>query len=125
MSNIRLNLENSSISEKEMMEYKNQVAQIHQSMNERADKEGEFLGWLNLPSNYDKEEVARIKKAAEKIRKDSDILVVIGIGGSYLGSRAVIESLSHTFVNMVSVQKRRAPMVLYAGNNLSPNYVND
>lgn len=125
MSNIRLNLENSSVSEKEMMEYKERVAQIHSELNAKADNVGEFLGWLNLPTNYDKEEVTRIKKTAEKIKKDSDILVVIGIGGSYLGARAVIESLSHTFLNMVPKEKRKTPLVLFAGNNLSPNYIND
>ena len=78
-------IKDGNVNKKEMMEYKHQVAQIDKNMLDNANKEGEFLGWLNLPSNYDKEEFKRIKKAADKIRKDSDILVVIGIGGSYLG----------------------------------------
>ena len=125
MSNIRLNLENSSVSQNEMLEYMDRVERIHNEIKQKADKEGELLGWLNLPTNNNKIEIERIKKSALKIRKDSDILVVIGIGGSYLGARAVIESLSHTFVNMLPLQKRKAPIILYAGNNISPNYIND
>ena len=84
-----------------------------------------LFGWLELPSNYDKKEFSRIKKAAKKIKKESDILVVIGIGGSYLGARAVIESLTNTFYNLLSSKERKFPQILYAGNNLSPNYLND
>ena len=125
MSNIKLNLENSGVNEKDILKYSQQVYDIHNKMNENADNNDEFLGWINLPTKYDKKEFSRIKQAAEKIRKDSDILVVIGIGGSYLGARAVIESLTHTFSNMIPVEKRKAPKILYAGNNLSPTYIND
>ena len=68
----------------------------------------DFLGWLDLPENYDKEEFARIKKAAKKIQQDSEILIVIGIGGSYLGARAAIECLRHTFYNVISKEQRAA-----------------
>ena len=81
--NVRLNLDNVEIDEKMIMKYKKQVEEIHKNMLEKANDEKEFLGWLELPTNYDKEEFARIKKAAKKIQRDSDILVVIGIGGSY------------------------------------------
>lgn len=84
-----------------------------------------FAGWLNLPEKYDKKEFEKIKKAAKKIQSDSDVLIVIGIGGSYLGARAVIESLTSTFYNMQSKETRKTPQILYVGNNLSPNYIND
>lgn len=82
-------------------------------------------GWMNLPTNFDKEEFARIEKAAKKIQKDSDVLVVIGIGGSYLGARAVIETLTSTFYNMLPDKQRKTPQIFFVGNNMSPNYIND
>ncbi len=125
MSTIKLNLENSGVYEKDILKYSQKVFDIHNKMNENADNNEEFLGWVNLPTKYDKKEFEKIRQAAQKIRKDSDVLVVIGIGGSYLGARAVIESLTHTFFNMIPVEKRKAPKILYAGNNLSPKYIND
>ena len=125
MANIKLDLKNSGITEKNIMEYKEQVENIHKELHERANNENDFVGWLELPTNYDKKEFARIKKAAKKIKKESDILVVIGIGGSYLGARAVIEALTSTFYNMQSEKQRKNPQILYVGNNLSPNYIND
>ncbi len=83
------------------------------------------LGWIDLPVDYDKEEFARIQKAAEKIRSNSDILVVIGIGGSYLGARAAIEFLNHSFYNNLPKEKRNGPEIYYAGNSLSPTYLKD
>ncbi len=125
MSDIKLNLKNSGIVQKSILEYKEQVEIIHKDLHRRADLENDFVGWLNLPTNYDKKEFDRIKKAAKKIKKESDILVVIGIGGSYLGARAVIESLTSSFNNMLSAKQRKYPEILYAGNNLSPNYINE
>ena len=122
---IKLNLEKANIEQKEIMKYKEQVENIHKDLQRRTEDEGDFVGWLNLPTNYDKEEFARIKEAARKIKNESDVLVVIGIGGSYLGARAVIESLTNTFHNMLIEEKREYPQILYAGNNLSPNYMND
>lgn len=122
---LKLNLKEAKIDEKEIMKYKSQVENIHKDLHRRANDEDDFVGWLELPTNYDKEEFKRIQKAAEKIRKESDILVVIGIGGSYLGARAVIESLSNTFESMKINEKRKYPLVLFAGNNLSPTYIND
>ena len=83
----------------------------------------DFLGWLDLPAEYDKEEFARIKKAAEKIQSDSEVLVVIGIGGSYLGARAAIEFLRHGFYNNVSKEIRKTPEIYFAGSNISSSYV--
>ncbi|MGN1299187.1 MAG: glucose-6-phosphate isomerase [Candidatus Scatovivens sp.] len=125
MSNLKLKYENSSINEETLLEYEEKVTKIHNELNEKSDLENEFVGWLNLPTDYDKEEFERIKKAANKIRKDSDVLVVIGIGGSYLGARAVIESLTNTFYNSIADDKRKSPQIIYAGCNLSPVYMND
>lgn len=83
----------------------------------------DFLGWIDLPVNYNKEEFERIKVAAEKIKNDSDVLVVIGIGGSYLGARAAIEFLRHSFYNSVDKSVRKTPEIYYAGNNISSTYL--
>lgn len=125
MANIRLNLKHTGITQKTILTYKEQVENIHKDLHRRANNEKDFVGWLELPTNYDKEEFARIKKAAKKIKKESDILVVIGIGGSYLGARAVIEALTSSFYNMLPNKQRKYPQILYVGNNLSPNYINE
>mgnify|MGYP001590338837 CR=1 FL=1 len=83
----------------------------------------DFTGWVDLPVNYDKEEFARIQKAAEKIRNDSEVLVVIGIGGSYLGARAAIEFLKHSFYNVVSKEIRKTPEIYFVGNSISSKYI--
>ena len=122
---IKVDLENCNIEKKEIMKYKEKVENIHKDLHRRANVADDFVGWLELPTNYDKIEFARIKKAAKKIKKESDILVVIGIGGSYLGARAVIESLNSSFLNMQTDAQRKYPLVLYAGNNLSSNYISE
>ena len=83
----------------------------------------DFLGWIDLPVNYDKEEFARIKEAAKKIQSDSDVLLVIGIGGSYLGARAAIEFLGHSFYNNLSKGQRKTPEIYYVGNSISSTYI--
>ena len=83
----------------------------------------DFLGWIDLPVNYDKEEFARIKKAAAKIQSDSEVLLVIGIGGSYLGARAAIEFLRHGFYNMISKEQRKTPEIYFVGNSISSTYL--
>nr|WP_296267422.1 glucose-6-phosphate isomerase [uncultured Merdimonas sp.] len=83
----------------------------------------DFLGWIDLPVDYDKEEFARIKQAAAKIQNDSEVLLVIGIGGSYLGARAAIEFLRHNFYNMVSKEIRKTPEIYYVGNSISSTYL--
>ena len=122
---IKFKFDNSSITEKMFQEYSNEVARIHNNMNQNANKEDQFLGWVELPTNFDKAEFERIKKAAEKIQTDSDVLIVIGIGGSYLGARAVIDALTNSFYNLQNPKKRKTPQILYAGNNISPVYIND
>lgn len=92
------------------------------------DKSGagsDFLGWIDLPVDYDKEEFQRIKMAAEKIQNDSDVLLVIGIGGSYLGARAAIEFLSHSFYNVLPKGKRKTPEIYFVGNSISSKYIHD
>ena len=97
MSNTRLDTSYSTINTNKIMEYDKKVEKIHEELHSKVNDENEFLGWLNLPSNYNKEEFERIQKCAKKIKEDSEILLVIGIGGSYLGARAVIESLTSSF----------------------------
>ena len=83
----------------------------------------DFLGWIDLPENYDKEEFARIKKAAAKIQSDSEVLLVIGIGGSYLGARAAIEFLRHSLYNVVDKSIRKTPEIYFVGNSISSTYI--
>lgn len=125
MGNIKVNFKNTRVFEKSVMQYADEVAKIHQELHEKSKSKKEFLGWLNLPTNYDKKEFEKIKKAAQKIQQDSEVLLVIGIGGSYLGARAVIEALTNTFYNMQDKETRKTPQILYVGNNLNPNYIND
>ena len=125
MANIKLKYNNTNITKRMIQDYAKEVEKNHKELHKRALDEEDFVGWLELPTDYNKEEFKRIKKAAKKIAKESDILVVIGIGGSYLGARAVIESLTSTFYNLLSEKQRKYPQILYVGNNLSPNYINE
>ncbi|MEK3881958.1 glucose-6-phosphate isomerase [Paenibacillus sp. PL2-23] len=100
-----------------------QVKAAHGQLHNGTGAGSDYLGWIDLPTNYDKEEFARIKQAAEKIKSDSEVLIVIGIGGSYLGARAAIEMLSNSFYNIQSKEQRKTPQVLFAGNNISSTYV--
>ena len=113
------------VSENELNELKSKVELVSEKLHNKTGAGNDFLGWLDLPVNYDKEEFARIKKASEKIKSDSEVLVVIGIGGSYLGARAVIECLSHSFFNSLSKEKRNAPEIYFAGQNISGTYLKD
>lgn len=111
---MKLTYDNSTVSDRDLTKYKKKVLDAHKKLCEKNGLGNDFLGWLDV--RVDKEEISRIKKCASKIRNDSDFLIVIGIGGSYLGARAVIEALSHTF---------KSKNVLFAGNNLSADYMND
>ncbi len=122
MSNIKVNLENTSLSMDEILSYKEEVAEINKILRKDPNNENNFLGWIELPTNYDRVEFKRIKQAAKKIKENSEVFVCIGIGGSYLGARAVIEALTNSFYNYA---KRETPQILYAGNNISPNYISD
>ena len=102
-----------------------QVTAADKALREGTGPGAEMTGWLNLPEDYDKEEFARIQKAAAKIQSNSEVLVVIGIGGSYLGARAAIDFLNNSFVNLQTAEERKAPKILYAGNSISSNYLAD
>ena len=119
---IKLDFSNTGIPVTEVLKYGDKVTKICDEFQKNKNDDKEFLGWLELPTNYDKEEFERIKKASKKIQSNSEILVVIGIGGSYLGARAIIEALSNTFANY---EKQEMPRILYAGNNMSPRYLRD
>ncbi|XEC93820.1 glucose-6-phosphate isomerase [Paenibacillus tarimensis] len=99
------------------------VRLAHEQLHNGTGAGSDFLGWIDLPTNYDKEEFSRIQKAAAKIQSDSDVLIVIGIGGSYLGARAAIEMLTHSFYNVLPSGQRKTPQIFFAGNNISSTYV--
>lgn len=109
------------MTEIDCMEY--MVRNAHYKLHSKTGLGNAFLGWIDLPKNYDKDEFARIKEAAEKIKSDSEVLIVVGIGGSYLGSRAAIEMLTSNFHNMIDNENRKAPKVFYLGHNISPTYM--
>ncbi|MBM7694391.1 glucose-6-phosphate isomerase [Peribacillus deserti] len=111
--------------EHELTYLSNAVKAAHQALHEGTGAGNEYLGWVELPDQYDKEEFSRIQKASEKIKSDSDVLLVIGIGGSYLGARAAIEMLQHSFYNALPKEKRGTPQVLFVGNNISSTYMRD
>lgn len=111
---MKLTYDNSIVSERELTKYKKKILDAHKKLCEKNGLGNDFLGWLDVRVNID--ELEKIKACADRIRKDSDFLIVIGIGGSYLGARAVIEALSHTF---------KTKNVIFAGNNLSADYMND
>jgi glucose-6-phosphate isomerase len=99
------------------------VKLAHEQLHNGTGAGSDYLGWINLPTDYDKEEFSRIRQAAEQIRSDSEALVVIGIGGSYLGARAAVEMLQHSFYNTLSKEQRKSPQIFFAGNNISSKYV--
>ena len=110
------------VSDHEIEGIKTQVYDAAKTLHNKSGLGNDFLGWLTLPTDYDKEEFARIKKAAEKIKKDTDVFIVIGIGGSYLGARAAIELLTSPFYNNL---KKDTPDIYYVGNNISATYLNE
>ena len=109
--------------ENELKQIKPYVELANEVLTSKSGAGNDFLGWVDLPENYDKDEFARIKKAAEKIKNDSEVLVVIGIGGSYLGAKAAIEFLSHSFYNNLPKDKRKTPEIYSAGTNMSGVYL--
>jgi glucose-6-phosphate isomerase len=121
MAYIHFSYNNALIKEHELKNIDTYVQHAHENLHGKNGPGNEFLGWLDLPETYDKEEFSRVKKAAEKIRKDSDILLVIGIGGSYLGARAAIDMLTHSFPDMLPDK----PHIIFAGHHLSSTYIRD
>ena len=113
----------SFISESEVQLFKKIACDAKDLLVSKTGAGNDFLGWINLPVDYDKNEFARIKKAAEKIKSDSEVLLVIGIGGSYLGARAAIEFLRHSFYNVVDKSIRKTPEIYFVGNSISSTYL--
>ena len=113
------------IQEHEMQYMSELAAQAKEKLVSKSGAGNDFVGWVDLPVDYDKEEFARIQKAADKIREDSEVLLVIGIGGSYLGARAAIEFLGHSFANIVSKDVRKSPEIYFVGNSISSTYISD
>lgn len=122
---IKFNYKDSFIEEEEIEKLKPFINLSHDLLHEKKGAGNDFLGFINLPKDYDKKEFERIETAANKIRETSDILIVIGIGGSYLGSRAVIDALTHSFYNDLEDKKRNSPKIYYLGNNISTSYMLD
>lgn len=122
---LKLNLNNleGTVTEDQINNLKSMVVAAHETLHSKSGAGSDFLGWVDLPSNYDKEEFNRVKTAASKIQKNSDILIVIGIGGSYLGARAVIEAARGNFFNDLNKENRKTPQVYFVGNNISSTYI--
>ena len=112
----------SFVAEHELEGIKAAVSAAHKTLVERNGLGNDFLGWIDLPVDYDKDEFARIKAAAERIKQKADVLIVIGIGGSYLGARAAIEMLRSPFYNNL---KKDTPDIYFVGNNISPTYLSE
>ena len=113
------------ISAEEMANFKTTVMSAKETLLSKTGAGSDFLGWIDLPVDYDKDEFARIKKAAAKIQSDSDVLLVVGIGGSYLEARAAIEFLSHSFYNVLPKSVRKTPEIYFVGNSISSKYIHD
>ncbi|MCR3761548.1 glucose-6-phosphate isomerase [Clostridium felsineum] len=113
------------LQDEELKNLKPAVEAAHQMVHNKTGAGNDFLGWVDLPVDYDKDEFERIKKAAQKIKNDTDVFIVIGIGGSYLGARAAVEMLSHSFSSSVSKDVRKSPEILFCGNNISSTYMAD
>jgi glucose-6-phosphate isomerase len=111
--------------DEEVKAFKEEVKKQHAAIHNKTGRGNDFLGWVNLPTTYDKEEFVRIQNAAKKIQTDSDVLLVIGIGGSYLGARAAIEMLQHHFYNVLPGEIRKCPQIIFVGNNISSTYMSD
>lgn len=114
----------SFISEEEVKSMSKLVLDAREQLVSKTGAGNDFLGWIDLPENYDKDEFKRIQASAEKIKNDSEVLLVIGIGGSYLGARAAIEFLRHSFYNTVSKEIRKTPEIYFVGNSISSTYIN-
>ena len=113
------------ISAEEMANFKKTVMTAKETLLSKEGAGNDYLGWIDLPVDYDKDEFARIKKAAAKIQSDSDVLLVVGIGGSYLGARAAIEFLSNSFYNVLPKDVRKTPEIYFVGNSISSKYIAD
>ncbi len=111
------------IRDEESVSFEQITTSAKEVLTSKSGQGNDFLGWIDLPVNYDKQEFARIKKSAKKIQEDSDVLLVIGIGGSYLGARAAVDFLRHGFYNNITKEQRGTPEIYYVGNSISSSYI--
>lgn len=125
MDTLALDYSHGLIQKHELEEMQPQIQGAHDLLHNKSGAGKEFTGWVDYPNTYDKEEYQRIKKAVEKIKSNSEVLIVIGIGGSYLGARAVIEAFSHSFSHLMPRKKGKEVLVFFAGNNTSGRYLHD
>lgn len=125
MGNIKFDYSNAMIEKHEYEYLKPQVMMAHESLHNGNGPGNDYIGWLDYPQNYNREEFDRIKSVAERIRKSSDVLVVIGIGGSYLGAKTVIDALTHSFYNELPKDKRKGPKIYFAGHQISGTYLTE
>ncbi|MEA4845624.1 MAG: glucose-6-phosphate isomerase [Clostridiaceae bacterium] len=122
MKRLKFDYSNSTVGDHEIANLREYVKSAHNMLHERTGAGNEFLGWVDYPDNYDRNEFDRILKAAQRIKDSSEVLLVIGIGGSYLGARAAVELLRHSFHNLLPKDRRKAPEVYFLGNNISGTY---
>lgn len=127
MSNINLNIDNITpvLSKDEIFGIQPQVSKIHEQMEKGEGAGSDFIGWLHLPSNTSKDLIKRINDTAKYVKENADVFVCIGIGGSYLGAKAAIEFVNHTFYNQLPQTKRKTPEIYFAGQNISSDYLSD
>lgn len=121
--NIKLNYNNSFVEKREIDNMKEFIRTSHNYLHEKTGEGSQYLGWVDLPTNINKDEILDIRESAKRIQEDSEVLIVIGIGGSYLGARACIEALSPSFYNNLSKENRKTPEIYYVGTNLSSDYI--
>lgn len=123
--NLSFDYSNSFIREEEIANLLPFIKTSHKLLKEKTGPGSDYLGWMDLPSNYNKEEFQRLKSLAKEVQLNSDVFIIVGIGGSYLGARAAIEALSHNFYNILPKEKRKTPEIYYLGNNISTDYILD
>lgn len=119
---IKFTVQGEAVQKTEIFALSADVRRCHEALHNKTGRGNDFVGWVDLPENYNKEEFAKIKKAASKIRKDSSVLIVIGIGGSYLGTRTALDFIKSPYYNQL---KKDTPEIYFAGNNISSAYLND
>ncbi len=125
MGKVKFDYEKSGVQTSEIQALEAYVATAHQMLHEKTGLGSDFLGWVDLPVQIDQDEFKRVKAAGEKIKANSDAVIVVGIGGSYLGAKAAFEFLGSTFRNQMDKSQRKAPELYFAGQNISGNYMYD
>lgn len=124
MAKITLDYSKTGIKDYEVENLKWQIEGAHKILHDKSGPGNDFLGWVDLPVNYDKDEFLQIQQAAERIQDNTDVLIVVGIGGSYLGAKAALDALTHTFYNALTKEQRQTPEIYFVGNNISSTYMN-